>query len=324
MLDFFLKRRLPQRGLPLLIAFVSPSCQGADSELGPERTTSDEANSTDSSASGPDSPAANDDAGVTPVGDSCEVPQFEESPEAVAFAGLSATVVDEQGSPVSDVLAQACGLNVCLQQPTDSQGRVAITGEESITKVAFKYGDGLRYAQLALLLDGSGTHELGQQYTLALPALNGSTPLRAGEAATSSDASLTVSQEAVIKFDLLSFPDESEHVFVAREFDLDTLPEAVERQQFAAVWAFGPLKTEFCPPAELSLPNTAGFEPATRLDLLLHVTDIAGHWARYGEWGKVARATVSEDGQYIVTDPGHGLPELGVVGLQLSAEASDR
>ncbi len=78
-------------------------------------------------------------------------PTFEDDAEAVPFERLSATVVDEEGNPVPDIVAQACGLNVCLQSKTDSQGRVTISEEEEIAKLAFKYGDGLHYAQVAAL-----------------------------------------------------------------------------------------------------------------------------------------------------------------------------
>lgn len=311
-----------QRSLlrPLLARLSTPLCvAGALTMAG--CATSDPALENDDVSGSPGSDTGDDDqsspaaeAGSAPR--TCDVPHFEQSEPPVAFEGLSATVVDQDGELVAGLLSQACGLNVCLQEATDDKGRVTIGANEAISKPAFKYGDGLRYAQLTLLLEGDGVHDLGEQRTLKFPPFEAAEALRAGTEINSSQAILTLADDAEIEVDTLSYPEASQHVFLAQEFD--ELPQAVEIEDFDGVWAFGPLKTRFCPPAELSLPNSAGLEPGAQVDLYLHVTDIAGHWAPYAEWGKVAAATVSEDGERIVTQPGQGLPELGVVGLRLA------
>ncbi len=74
---------------------------------------------------------------------------------------------------------------------------------------------------------------------------------------------------ASIKIDRLSYPDESEHVFVARQFEAEVLPQSIADQDFAAVWVFGPQKTEFCPPARLTVPNTTDLAAGSSVELYL-------------------------------------------------------
>lgn len=254
--------------------------------------------------------------------DECVPPVFEDDSEARPFQRLSATVQDEAGKPVVEIVAQACGTNVCLQAKTNAQGRVSISESTDIAKLAFKYGDGLRYAQLVVEMPDQEVHELGIQTTLRLPEGVPDNRLQAGASVESSDARLTLSAETSVGFDVLSYPDEAQHVFVAREFEREVLPASVAARQFNAVWVLGPQKTTFCPPAALTLPNTASLPAGAAVDLYLLVTGIEGHFARYAEWGKVGSATVSDDGSRIQTDLDSGLPELGIIGLQ-STERAD-
>jgi hypothetical protein len=246
----------------------------------------------------------------------CDVPIFEEEPGAEPFERLTATVLDETGEPVPDLLVQACGLDVCLNGKTSAQGRATIASDESISKLAFKYGDGLRYAQIVLLLEGETNYELGEQLTVALPTGDPDNRFEAGSLLSSSDVTLELADDAEVRIDVLSYADSSEHLFVAKSFDEAAFPAAAENQNFASVWALGPAKTEICPPATLSLPNSTGLEPNTSVDLLLLITDVSGRHGRYAEWAEVASATVSADGDAIVTDEGRGIPELGLIGVR--------
>lgn len=292
---------------------VDPTDDPDDTRTTGTKTNTNPSNSTQTDGGGATTSSPSVE---TRPGEECVVPTFEDDAAEVPFERLSAIVVDEEGEPVADILAQACGTNVCLQAKTDTQGRVTIAEGTSIAKLAFKYGDGLRFAQIVAELPAEQVHELGSQTTLRLPDGTPDNRLVAGAVVESSGAALELDGAASVKIDVLSYPDESEHVFVAREFERNVLPPSIADQDFAAVWVFGPQKTEFCPPAKLNLPNTAEFEPGTPVELYILVTGIEGHFARYAEWGKVGTATVSDDGARIETDPDSGLPELGIIGVR--------
>lgn len=251
----------------------------------------------------------------------CNIPTFEDSSEAMPFKGLVATILDEKGEPIPDLLAQACGTNICLNAKTNASGRASISETTDIAKLAFKYGDGLRYAHVAVLLnEDDQEHDLGELTTLKLPAGESGNGFVPGAPLTSSDATLSLQEGTEVSVDFLSYPDEEDHVFVARQFPDEVLPESIAALGFDAVWVFGPQKTKFCPPAKLTLPNTAGLPAGTKLELHLLVTGIEGEFAPYAEWGRVATATVNSSGSTIETDDDSGLPELGIVGLRVGRE----
>lgn len=247
----------------------------------------------------------------------CDVPTFTDDTPAEPFEKLDAKILDDAGDPVANVQVQACGLNICLQGKTNSQGRATITSEDDIAKLALKYGDGLHYALVALPLTGQTVYDLGEQRTVKFPAADPDNRFEAGETLTSSDAVLTLADDAVTHIDELSYADPSEHLFVAKAFASDAFPQSAEDQDFVSLWALGPAKTEFCPPAALSLPNDSELDPGTAVDLQLLVTDTAGRYGRYAEWTTVATGTVTDDGERIVTDEERGIPELGLIGVRL-------
>lgn len=299
----------------VLASLVVSGCSG-ETPLGSKSPEADSAADFDA-APAPAKPRT-DDASVT---NDCEAPQFPSADGSAPFERLSATVVDDEGKPVVDQLAQACGIDVCLARTTSGTGDVDIRPDtlQDIRRVAFKYGDGLRYAQFALLLDPEQTtHEVGTQTTLTLPPAAESSPLEPGSAPTSNGVRLVLADDSDVQFDLLSFPDPEQHVFLAAAWPgEEAFPQAAQELDLVALWALGPLKTEFCPPAALSLPNNTSLPAGTELEVLLHVTDVAAAWGEYGSWGPVARAQVSEDGARIETVDGSGIPQLGAIGLRV-------
>lgn len=245
----------------------------------------------------------------------CEVPSFDNDAEPEPFAKLTATVVDQAGQPVADTLAQACGINVCLRGVTNASGAVSISGAEEVAKLAFKYGDGLHHAQVALLLSGDTSYALGEQRTVELPKPDPANNFRGGDTLSSGEAELSLEEDTEVNIDTLSYADESEHRFVAAAFDEDRFPDAASGEGFVSLWALGPAKTEFCPPARLSLPNTTQLPSEAEVDLMLLITDVGGRYGRYAEWTPIATARVTDDGARIVTDEGSGIPELGLIGV---------
>lgn len=302
-------------GLVLLVTLTGCSQEALPPPIDGDETSDDTADDTDDNG---ETTNTHDASPKPEPGPTCEVPTFTDDAEAEPFERLDAIIVDDAGDPVVDIQVQACGLNICLQGKTNGQGRATITGEDDIAKLAIKYGDGLHYALVALPLTGQAVYDLGEQHTLKFPAADPDNRFEGGQTLTSSDAELTLADDAVTHIDELSYADPSEHLFVAKAFAEDALPEAAADQDFVSVWAFGPAKTEFCPPATLSLPNETELEPGTNVELQLLVTDTAGRYGRYAEWTTVATGTVTDDGERIVTDAERGIPELGLVGVRLA------
>jgi hypothetical protein len=298
------------------------SCAGGETEL----TDSDGERPTDDAGVGSpevDASRSGDEPSLqTPSSPwSCEEPQVATDDPAQPFARLDATVVDEHGQGVPNLLAQACGTNLCLADKTDASGDVALRQDPAVElrRAAFKYGDGLRYAQFARLLSEESEHSLGEQRTFAFPALGLGEPFRVGERLTSSGVVLDLSETLAVRVDVLSFPDTEEQVFVAQPLPSDSWPEAVPKDAGLEVLvALGPVKTKFCPPARLDVENTAGWPPGAEVEVLLHVTDALSHWGAYGTFSRVSLAQVDEAGERVTTNVGEGLPELGVVGLRLA------
>lgn len=274
-----------------------------------------------SETSPPDFPAR-DSGGKRPTEDAaapsppeCDVPNYPDESDSVPFERLEARVVDEGGRPVAGTTAQACGLDLCLFGDTDGVGRIVHTERAELRKVAFKYGDGVRHAQLALLLGAGPRHELGDQITLTLPDLGSGSALVPGTTLESSGVELTLDPTTTITMDLAL--EDEEEVFLAEEFPREAFPSVAADQDFVAMFALGPPKTKLCPPARLRLPNSTGLSAGSRVSVVLHGIDpVAYTHAPYGGWAEVSTATVSEDGAFIETEPTEGLPMLSVIGIR--------
>lgn len=269
-----------------------------------------------------DAGANGEDTDRGPASAECEIPVFEDSSAEQPFEELRAQVVDPNGAGIPDLTAQACAMNLCLYGATDAGGFVLHRRAAQMRRLGFKYGDGFSYAQFVLLVPEQPRHELGRQFTVALPDPSTAPRFEPGVAHASGGAVLTLADDAHVGVDTLSFPDSELHVFLASELPRDAWPDAVPTEQaIELVFALGPLKTDLCPAGKLELPNTPGWDPGERVEILLHVTDTANQHGLYGDWAVVATATVDAEGEMVVTDEGSGIPQLGVIGVR-SADSS--
>ena len=145
--------------------------------------------------------------------------------------------------------------------------------------------------------------------------LSTGSPFEPGRTLRSSGVELELSSDVKVELDLFEFSEE-EQVFLAREFPEAAYPETARDEGFLMLVALGPVKAKLCPPAKLTVPNSRNLDPGTELSIYAHSTDVEAEFAPYGEWAPVSDATVSEDGQTIVTDAGQGLPFLSVIGIK--------
>jgi hypothetical protein len=267
----------------------------------------------------PDGGKTNVDSGGPPP--ACTGPGYAKTVTPAAFNGLSATVVDEDGDPTPNVSAQACGINLCINGKTDAYGVARITERQSLTMAAFKYGGGQKYARFALPLElpAADAIPLGEQRTVAFDPPSEGAPMEPGKSATSRGATLTLASNATIAVDPFDFDTDDLQKFRSAEVPEASWPQVVDRSlDFVLLVALTPSDAEFCPAARLTLANTLGLAPGTRVEFFLHGTDVIERWAPYGGWAKVSDGEVSADGASIETDPSGGIPVLSAVGVRLA------
>ena len=229
---------------------------------------------------------------------------------------VEARLVDLDGEPVGAELVQVCGLDLCTNGKSGSDGRVSMTLGQRFLEPAFKFGEGRVSARFAQLLPDEAELDLGEVRTVRLPELDTAVPLMAGDTAAYDGFELELAAESEIRIDGLSFRTAEERGLRAVTVPIADAPDVVaEGPGLELVWAATPVETHFCPPAALSVPNSEGWAAGTDVEVYLHGVDITEEWAPYGGWAKVSDAVVSDDGERIVTtEP--GLPVLGVLGLR--------
>jgi hypothetical protein len=253
---------------------------------------------------------------------SCHGPGYAGAPAQQSFTHLSAVVVDAAGKPVSGVIAQACGTNICLNGTTRSDGSVDIDNKPiGMTKPAFKYGGGQEYAKFALALtDETVDIDLGKQVTFAFDPPAMGAPLVPGGTATSRGFSVTLSADAdPVAPDPFDFDTPDLKKFRAVEVPIEKAPAAVDSSlDFGMVVALTPAATVLCPAATLTVPNSPGWPAGSRVEVFLHGVDVGEEWAPYGGWARVSGGAVSADGKTIMTDPDGGIPALSVIGIKLA------
>jgi hypothetical protein len=293
----------------------SSSSDGTDGSGGAGGTSTGGSGGSGGKATGGD---AGDDAGAPAE---CHGPGYASDPAAIPFSGLTASVVDVSGKGVTPgTIAQACGINICLNGETASGGRVIITEKNSLTKPAFKYGGGQNYARFALPLSPEPGQqlELGDQTTIAFDAPEKGAALQAGKTATSRTVSVTLATNAVVTVDPFDFETDDLKKFRAAVIPEESWPDAVDGTlDFDMVVALTPSDAVICPAAKLSLENTEHL-PAGKVEIYVHGVDITEEWAPYGGWAKVSDGHVTDDLATIETDPEGGLPVLSVIGIRVA------
>jgi len=234
---------------------------------------------------------------------------------------VSARLLDTDGAPAAEgLLVQVCGVNVganvCVNGEVRADGLTSVPTDHDIPKPAFKYGDGLVYGKVALLLpEPSDNVELDTLHVPLLPAVGA--PVRGGATAESGGVRLVVDAGTTVEFDLLIYRTPEDQAFRARELPPEQFPALLDQGAgIELVFTLAPLETTLCPAAALEVPNSAGWEPGTQVEFLLQGLDIDRQpWAPYGAWAVFAEGEVEASGERIVTIDG-GLPVVSNVGVR--------
>jgi hypothetical protein len=269
-------------------------------------------------------PAAADptDPQIDPPIECEEAPGYADPDVEARYVGpLRARIVDLVGNPpATDIQTQVCGVNfgtnVCIYGSVEPDGAVRVPTDHDIPQAAFKYGDGLVYGKLAILLpEPADSLDLG---TLLLPKLpQAGAGVIVGGRADSSGVVLELAAGTVVDLDPLFYRTTEEQAFRAVELPADRIPAGVDHgRELEQLFLLAPLDMSFCPAAKLELPNTLGWTPGTEVELLVQGFDIEQQpYAPYGDWAVVAEGVVAANGERIVTTSG-GVSLLSNVGVR--------
>lgn len=247
----------------------------------------------------------------------CEGPGYEGNEPTVAVGVVSATIVDQNGSPAANDAVQLCGLDICEYATTSASGAVAFNANKNLKKPAFKLGDGLIFAKLAILV-GDGDTNFPEIRTALLPAPGQGDAFAAGASAKSGGMTIDVPAGATVTIDELLYPEPGDQVFRAAEVPVDASAPVDPKLGFQILFGVSPMETVFCPPAKVHVPNTPGWAAGADVEFFIQGVEIGQHWAPYGEWQKVSDGKVSANGMEVVTADGQGLPVLSSVAVRLA------
>ncbi len=247
----------------------------------------------------------------------CEASEVEPSLAEAQYVGaVTATVLDVGGDPLpSDPLVQVCGLDLCINADTASDGSVSVGVDQEMKLPALKFGDGLTSGKLALPLPPPTDEvEVGTVRTPVLPASGD--PIVAGGSARSNGVELTIEDGAVVDFDTLVYQTDDEQAFRAAPLLPEDAPDGFDQGfGFDLYFALAPLETEFCPPAGLSVPNLAELEPGAEVEFFIQGLEVDERHAPYAGFAPVAEGRVSDDGTTIAIESG-GLSALSLIAIR--------
>jgi len=259
---------------------------------------------------------------------SCSAPGYETTEAPRLLESVFAHVVDLDGNPAV-LRATVCDKIVCIRGETDSAGVVVTCDRNGIclpgiqpaidmVRPAFTYGTGLEYAEFAFALPaGPTSFDLGDMTAIKLPPLGNGMALSCGAVASSGGLTLRLDPDVMLKIDTTVYTTPEEQQLRAIVVPIDRAPSAVDPALgFEIVIAATPMNATFCPPAALSVDNTAGWAAGTAVEVFVHGVDPMEPWAIYGGWSKVSDGMVSADGAKVETTPGGGLPMLSVIGIR--------
>ncbi len=228
---------------------------------------------------------------------------------------LKATLRVPSGEAAADLPVQVCGLDVCLPFNANANGVLNVAPGTPMLLPALKYGDGFDFAELAIPLGSEAKQDLGELVALPLPALSEGAKFPKSGTLSQGDLTLHLASNGSFVHDVLSYSDD-ELVFRSVAVPIaDSTLALPPSFGFELAYGVAPLGTTFCPPAKLSLKNTANWPPGSDVEVFVQGLVVDEKWAPYGTWLNVAEARVSSDGKSIDTTSG-GIPILSSIALR--------
>jgi hypothetical protein len=235
---------------------------------------------------------------------------------SVMIDQVDATLKDPSGAPVVNLPVQVCGINQCVNGSTNAAGKTSVAPHSAFERPAFKYGDGFDFGELAVLLSGAPSQNLGELVALPLPAYADGAVFPKSGPVKSGDLTLFVDSGTTVVHDRLSYSDDAELVLRSTAVPVAQSSQALDLGfGFELAYAVAPIGTTFCPAARISVRNSLAWAPGTEVELFVQGLAVSEEWAAYGTWSKVGEASVSSDGSSIDTTSG-GIPILSAIAVR--------
>jgi hypothetical protein len=229
---------------------------------------------------------------------------------------VTAKIVDQNGAPVAGQPVYLCGINVCSPASmTKSDGTATIASTMSLQKAAFKVGDALNYAELAIpLAMGTTDFTMGGTAVINTGKLSDmpGAALTPGQDATSGDVTLSIPGDASVCF-YVTYDTPDSQLFRAVSIPLaNEVPWLASAgvTGFQLLYGVTPSETPICPPAKVTValpsPNTTGWSPGDAVEFWITTADTGQQYAPYAGWAKMSDGAVSADGKTVSTADGQG------------------
>ncbi len=253
---------------------------------------------------------------MTPPATECDEPDYaDESLPKISVGQVSVTLHDPSGAPIVGQPTYVCGAYVCGSPSwTDSDGSGGPSLDTPAIKPALKFGDAVTYPELAILIDAP---QKGMKFpVITLPPFpSEGAPLVPGMTSTSNGVAVSLAEGTT--FDTTLTVNGTLDPFSAVELPSDHLPAGLDHGAgLELVFALTPLSTVLCPPAGLSVPNSAGWAPGTAVEFLVQgLGAVEQPFAPYGDWQSIGTGAVDDTGATVVLTSG-GLPIIYNVGVR--------
>ena len=255
-------------------------------------------------------------AGGAPPAAVCTAPGYATDSAPTALTEVDATISDPSGKALTALPVQVCGIDKCINGMSGKAGATAVKVNTSLTRPAFKYGDGFDYAELAVQLGKEAKQDLGKIVALPLPAFADGAAFPKSGNVTNGDVTLSLAAGVTVVHDTLTYEDDTDLVLRSVAIPVADSTQALDPSfNFELGYALAPLGTTFCPAAQLSLKNSLNWDPGTEVEIFIQGLDVAEGWAPYGTWLQVAEGSVSADGSSIDSTSG-GIPILSAVAVR--------
>jgi hypothetical protein len=249
----------------------------------------------------------------------------------VVGGSAKATIVDETGAPVVGTSIFICGLDLCSNPGmTQAAGAAFISTTSLMKKPAFKYGDGVSYAEMAIPLAMMSTDFTTGNMSLATGKLSDKTgmDLTPGTSVVSGDVTIKLDANASVNV----LPAFTSSEFRSVSIPLTNVgpilnPVMVNNMpaNFKLLYGVTPAGTDVCPAAKVTvalphaqmMPNDFGWAAGAMVEFWIMTTDAGQTYAPYAGWAKMSDGTVSADGKSVSTVDGQGFVDIENFAIRL-------
>jgi hypothetical protein len=249
----------------------------------------------------------------------------------VAGGSVKATIVDETGTAVVGQSLFICGLDICSPASmTQAGGAANITTSLMMKKPAFKFGDGISYAEVAIPLTMASTDFTTGNMSLATAKLSDKpgAALTPGTSAVSGDVTVALVPNASVVFipalDMGDFHAAPIPIANAGPV-LNSVMAGGMPANFKLFYGVTPAGTTICPAAKVTValphatmtPNDLGWAAGAAVEFWIMTTDTSQTYAPYAGWAKMSDGAVSSDGKSVATVDGQGFVDLENFAIRL-------